>query len=335
VLFGVLPTLWRHAQKPRHAGLSKTAAPAIAPFPTMLVTTHSAQAAASAAPRQRTFPPRRIGDWKIDMLLAEGAFSRVYRARPAGFSTNQPADYAVKVLRERCQNEPLAMEMLRREAALGANLSHPHLVPVLDASVSSPPYYLVMPRLEGISLRTALADGEPLIVPHALWIARQVAEAMGAMHAWRWLHGDIKPANIFVAPSGHVTLLDLGMARRMDRPGHMIDRPVTGTFHYIAPELVTSVMAADQRSDIYSLGVTLYRSLTGRLPFTAESIDELVRAHRELAVPDLRRFRPQLPRTVCQLIREMLAKQPIRRPQNAGELVARLMELEIETFAER
>jgi serine/threonine-protein kinase len=298
-------------------------------------TTDPAQAVASTVRRERPVPARRLGDWQIDMLLAEGAFCRVYRARPIRCSTRQPADYVVKMLREHREYDPLAVEMLRREAYLGRRLSHPHLVPVLDAAVRDAPYFVVQPRLEGVSLNALLAEAEPLIAPRSLWIARQAAEAMTAMHEAGWLHGDIKPSNILVAPTGHATLLDLGMARRIDKPGHLVDRPLAGTFRYVAPELTCSTWGADQRSDIYSLGVTLYQSLTGHLPFTADTIRQLVRAHREMAVPDPRRVRPQLSRSVSDLLREMLAKQPIRRPQNGRELVSRLVQLEIETFDER
>jgi serine/threonine-protein kinase len=121
----------------------------------------------------------------------------------------------------------------------------------------------------------------------------------------------------------------------MDRPGNVIDRPLTGTPHYLPPELVSSKIRADQRSDVYSLGVTLYWSLTGRLPFTADTVAELVRAHREITVPDPRRVRPQLPRNVSRYVLQMMSKQPLRRPQTAQEVAERLMDFEIETFEER
>jgi serine/threonine-protein kinase len=291
--------------------------------------------ASGSARLRRTFPPRIVGTWKIDALLDEGTFARTYRARPADCPPHRPADYALKVLRKELEDNEQIVEMVQREAYVGRRLSHPHLVPILDANVKQSPFFVVMPCLPGATLRQAILNGQLVPLPHALWIARQVAEGLSALHDTGWLHGDVKPSNVLVSADGHVTLVDLGMARRIDRPGSIVDRPFTGTLNYMSPELVVSAVRADQRSDIYSLGVTLYRSLTGQLPFTAETAGALVRAHRELSVPDPRRLRPQLPRNVCSYVLRMMAKQPIRRPQTAQEVADQLMRFEIETFEER
>jgi serine/threonine-protein kinase len=162
-----------------------------------------------------------------------------------------------------------------------------------------------------------------------------VAEALEALHAAGWMHGDLKPGNVFLSPGGHVTLLDLGFARRCDETGSAVDRLLTGTCNYMAPELITSALGADIRSDIYSLGVVLFELLAGRLPFTGGSLTELTEQHRRCRPPDLRRLAPQLAGGVVQLVQQMLAKDPLRRPQSPCELIDRLVRLEIATFSER
>ena len=97
-----------------------------------------------------------------------------------------------------------------------------------------------------------------------------MAEALGALDAGGWMHGDVKPSNIFLSPQGHVTLLDLGFARRRGESGTAADRCVMGTGHYLAPECITAAAAADIRSDIYSLGAVLFQILAGRLPLEGD-----------------------------------------------------------------
>ena len=112
-------------------------------------------------------------------------------------------------------------------------------------------------------------------------------------------------------------------------------RPLTGTLAYIAPEMVTSALAADPRSDIYSLGVTLYEMLTGRRPWNSDDPGELATLHREAKPPQLNTVRPDVPRTIADLVQEMLAKDALRRPANPRELASRLVKLEIESFSLR
>jgi len=276
-----------------------------------------------------------IGQWQLDGLIGEGSFTCVYRARPVNCPPDRPADYAVKVLRKQWEDDSQAVDLIRREALIGCQVSHPHLAPVLDARVERPPYHLVMPYLPGATLSAALAVCKCPAVPHSLWIARQVARALGALHARGWIHGDVKPDNILISPKGHVTLCDLGLARRIEDPGSVVDRPLVGTFHYVSPELITSALRADARSDIYSLGVTLYEMLAKRLPFQANTLEELAMSHCQEIPPDLRSLQPRLPRRVARLVGKMLAKHPLRRPQTARELARKLAAAEIETFDER
>jgi len=278
---------------------------------------------------------RRVKEWELAGLAAEGSLTQVYRAQPAGAPAGLPAPYALKILRPEWQDDPRAVGMICREALVGRKVSHPHLISVLAANVSGPPYYVVMPWLTGATLGHRLARRGPPDPPFALWTARQVAEALDALHAAGWMHGDVKPSNVFVSPEGHATLLDLGFARRPTETGSVVERCVMGTGNYIAPELITSALRADIRSDIYSLGAVLFEMLSGRLPFEGTSLAELAAQHQQARPPDLRTLVPHLPTGVIRLVREMLAKEPLRRPQTPRELIDRLVALEVATFAER
>ncbi|MHB1036202.1 MAG: serine/threonine-protein kinase [Pirellulales bacterium] len=289
----------------------------------------------SARPASGLKPPGRVGNWELVRLVGQGRLAQVYQARPIDASSDTASCYAIKVLRDRWHDDSEAVGLVRREAAVGCRLAHPHLVSILATHVEGPPYYVVMPWLTGSSLAERLVAGERPTVPAALWYARQVADALDALHAIGWMHADVKPSNIFVSPEGHATLLDLGFARRVSEVGSAANRCILGTIHYLAPEMVTSALGADIRSDLYSLGVTLFELLTGRVPFAGDTLGELAVQHRQAIPPDPRAYRPDLPKPVVRLVRRLLAKEPLRRPQTPRELIERLAALEIETFAER
>ncbi len=276
-----------------------------------------------------------LGGWELLERVAEGAYSNVYRARPADRCSPLPGSYAVKVLREPWCDRRETVELFRQEASVARQISHPHLISILAANTSEKPYFVVSPWLSGQTLSKVLDAGSLLDLPAALWIARQVAEALHAMETAGWRHGDVKPENMIVSPEGHVTLIDLGFAQRLGEGGSVVDRPVMGTYRYIAPELITSRLAADIRSDVYSLGVVLFQMLSGRLPFEGETLAELAEKHRNWRPPDLRQLVPSLPGGVMRLVREMLSKNPWHRPRHAREIVDRLVDLEIGSFAQR
>ena len=287
--------------------------------------------AASHLPGVRALGSPCVGSWRLEGSLGEGRWTRVYRARPSAGCPH--ADYAVKVLRPEHEQDPVAIGLLRREAAVGRRVVHPHLVSVLAAHTEAPPFYIVTPCLEGATLRDTIRFAGRLDVPHALWLVRQAAEAMRELHRHGWLHNDIKPDNVFVGVTGHVTLLDLGLCSPLRR-GLAGAAAVAGSPAYAAPELHFAHAAASAACDIYSLGVTLYESLTGGVPFPQSSEEELRAAVLTRVPPDPRRVAPSVSSRVARLLRRLLAKDPLRRP-DADELVDWLAELEIETFDER
>lgn len=191
--------------------------------------------------------------------------------------------------------------------AAGTDAKHPNLIPVLDGSTDASIPYLVMPRIEGATLRET-RDRAPSVIelPVALWIVRQTAEALAALHGAGWVHGDLKPDNLMVGRDGHVTLIDLGFAT----PRHTARRGVfRGTPQYAAPETLDGSLAALASSDVFSLGRMLWESLA-LLPPTAPSAVE----------------------PVAELVERMLGDDPAHRP-TADVIAAELLRIEVQSLA--
>jgi eukaryotic-like serine/threonine-protein kinase len=306
-------------------------------------------------------PLHRVRQWELVEFAAQGSLARIYRARPVSATlttvlqrsrhvsspsrrsvainsvlpAEQPPSYAIKMLRRCWEDSAAAVRLLQREAAVGQSVAHPHLVPVLSAYVLEAPHLLVMPWLEGASLERRLAAGQQFSVAKTLWIARQTTEALDALHQAGWTHGDVTPGNIHVSPSGHVTLIDLNFARRHDEIGSAVDRPIMGTCSYIAPEHLTSALRPDIRSDVYSLGVVMFEMLSGNLPYQSKELAALATEHRQSAPADLTQLASHVPREVVALVRQMLAHDPLRRPQSLPELISWLVSLEIDSLVQR
>ncbi len=288
----------------------------------------------AALPTLEAGLPRTLGNWELLRLLGEGPLARVYQARALN-GPSPEARYAVKVLRDEFADDPNMVNLLRREATVGRTVSHPHLIPVLSAQVHERPMFIVMPRLIGLTLAERIATRRPISVSQALWIARQTAQALDALHTAGWLHGDIKPSNVFLSPDGHVTLLDLGFAQPINDGGCPLTRPLLGTLHYMAPESLISTSRTDARSEVYSLGVMLFEMLAGRLPFPAKETSELIEQHLLRPASDLRVRNHNLRTAVASLVWKMLAKNTLRRPQSAKDLIRQLMPLEIDELPQR
>jgi serine/threonine protein kinase len=278
---------------------------------------------------ERLRPLKCVGNWQLTKLAGRGSFTEVFLARPLGCRPNWPADYAVKILNPQFARDELAIDVMRREVEVASQVSHQHLVAILEAHFDDIAKYLVMPRLKGVSVGQVIEKVGYVSIRQSLWIIRQVTEALDTLHRAGWLHGDVKPENIMLSPQGHVTLIDLGFALRKNEAMMTEVRTVRGTLNYVAPETMTSVYCSDERSDIYSLGITLFQMLTGRLPFDAQTPADLIEAHRGQPIPDPRQFNDQIPDTVVRMLSRMTAKQPVRRHQSVRELVTELLPLEV------
>jgi len=277
--------------------------------------------------------------------LGKGRWTHVLRARPFSAPAHHPADYVLKVIREEGQDFQRAWQLLRREALVASQMSHPRLAVVLATHLEQAPYYLILPYQEGNTLAALLKQqsarqanvlGRTPTLPLArtIWIVRQLAEGLAALHQRGWLHGDVKPANAIVAARGEVTLLDFGFARKLLTDECQGTSAWWGTLRYAPPESFVSRREITAAADTYSLGLILYELLTNQSPFSGILVDNLPLAHLQRPLPDARNFRRDLPAKLFRLLRQMTAKEPLRRPCDE-ELIERLVGLEIENLAER
>jgi serine/threonine-protein kinase len=227
--------------------------------------------------------------------------------------------------------------MFHQEREAGSSVSHPHVVPVLDSILQQDLPFLIMPWLEGQTLRTHLEAGTTFSLSHALWIARQATEALNALAESRWVHNDIKPENLFLSPMGHLTLIDLGFATEFSGEGfsqQLGETPPLGTLNYMAPEKADPQCPVIPSSDLYSLGIVLFEMLAGMPPRIVHRLEDLsshcvTREHIHAMLP------PSIPSKVADLIAWMTHPCPSQRVDSARKLLRRWYELEIESFRGR
>jgi serine/threonine protein kinase len=274
--------------------------------------------------------PRSPG-FQLLQHLGGGLMTSVYSARSAG----DDAPCALKVLREDWDDPPTAIKLLQREARAGLTTAHPHLVRILEAHVTSPPYYLVMELLPGVSLRQRLRRDYRLRPREAVWIIRQMAEALAALHKAGFLHGDIKPDNVRLIDDGTAVLLDLGFAHRPGENAALLNAGyILGTANYLAPEQCEPMPWEDRASDVFSLGVMLFEMLAGRLPYPAGSLRQTLRRHACDPPADIRRSVGSVPAPLVALLERLLARRAEDRP-SASSVVQQLINLEIVSLRRR
>jgi WD40 repeat protein/predicted Ser/Thr protein kinase len=270
--------------------------------------------------------------YQVESLLGKGGMGDVYRARHRLMERT----VAVKVINPEIVNRPEAVRRFQREVKAAARLSHPNIVTAYDAEQAGDLHLLVMEYVEGRDLACVVKETGPLSVEDACQCVRQAA--LGLEHARKcgMVHRDIKPQNLMLTPEREVKILDFGLAQFAREavapgkpgrgPGELTDaHSMMGTPDYMAPEQAESARSADIRSDIYSLGATLYYLLAGAPPFSEGSVLEKLKAHAEQTLPPLAELRDDVPAELEQVLRRMMAKDPserYQRPEDVAEALA-------------
>ncbi len=262
--------------------------------------------------------PGRLLAERYELLghIARGGMADVWEAR----DTLLGRKVAVKVLHSQFSNDPSFVTRFRREAQAAANLSHPNIVSIFDWGEEESLYFIVMELIEGTSLRDVIRSGDKVLPRRAGEIAAEVAAALAVSHRAGLIHRDIKPGNILLTHDGTVKVTDFGIARAWDDSEELTRTgAVIGTATYFSPEQAQGE-PADERSDIYSLGVVLYEMLVGRPPFKGDSPVSVAYQHVQEPALLPSADNPDVPANLERIVMRAMDKVPELRYQSAMEL---------------
>ena len=266
----------------------------------------------------------RLGDFLVLDKIGEGGMGLVVKSKRRG--SNQVV--AIKLLPHRLTEDAQAVLRFRREVELASSLQHPNIVTALEHGTEDNQLFFVMEYVDGTDVATLVKKRGSLSLLSAVDHLRDAARALNYAHELGVIHRDIKPGNLLVNRNGDAKVLDMGLARQAEKTEseHTVtdltrSGIVLGTADYMSPEQALNAKNADNRSDIYSLGCTLYYMLAGHPPYEGETAMEKIVAHRERPIPSLRSVRDDVPNPVEQIYTRMVAKKPEERYQTAGELL--------------
>ena len=267
------------------------------------------------------------GRYRLEARIAAGGMSTVYRA----LDETLERQVAVKLMNREVATDSDQLERFRREARAVAQLSHPHIVGVIDAGEDDSRPYIVFEYVEGETLKDRIRRLGRLPITEAVAYAIEIARALGAAHARHIVHRDVKPQNVLIDHEGSAKVTDFGIARTLEEDGLTADGRVLGTTDYVSPEQALGQDVTGQ-SDFYSLGVVLYEMLTGEVPFTGESQVAVAMKHVRETIPDVQLKRPEISAALASVVDTATAKRLDERYADDAELIADLEDvLAIET----
>ena len=259
-----------------------------------------------------------LGDrYEILEKIGSGGMSEVYRARDHRLNR----DVAIKVLKQEFNSDRSFIGKFRTEAHAAACLSHPNIVHVFDVGEEADIHYIVMELVEGITLTTYISRKGKLEIRETIGIAMQVAQGIEAAHEQHIVHRDIKPQNIIISRDGKVKVTDFGIAKAATN--ETITSSTMGSVHYISPEQARGGYC-DERSDIYSLGITMYEMLTGRVPFEGDSTVSVALLHIQGEMVSPREYEPMIPVSLEKIVLKCTQKKPEMRYRTVTELIDNL-----------
>ena len=255
--------------------------------------------------------------YEILELIGSGGMSDVYKAKCHKLNRY----VAIKVLKDEFSSDEGFVSKFKMEAQAAACLSHPNIVSIYDVVDEGKLHYIVMELIEGITLKSYIAQKRRLDVKEAVSISIQVAQGIAAAHSRNIVHRDIKPQNIIISKDGKVKVADFGIARAAT--SQTITVSAVGSVHYISPEQARGGYS-DARSDIYSFGITMYEMVTGRVPFEGDNTVTVALAHLEEPITRPSVYNPQIPVSLENIILKCTEKKPEHRYRSVEEVIADL-----------
>lgn len=273
---------------------------------------------------QKATADREIGKYRIEKIIGKGGWSVVY----GGVHSFLNLPVAIKMLKHDMAMDPDFLARFQNEARIVASLNHHNIVRVYDIEHIYRTVFIVMEYLEGMSLRVLMDGAAGLPLPMMLEFLVQTAYGLVYAHDQGIVHQDIKPANLFLCKGDHLKILDFGLACHRDEE----QMDWEGTIHYMSPEQIEGD-TVDERTDIYSLGITAFEMAVGRLPFAYPDVAKVMDAHVNEALPDPCDLNPELPAQLGEIIVRATEKNPDDRFSSASELLRLLLPLSAECGA--
>ena len=252
--------------------------------------------------------------YEIIGKIGSGGMSDVYKARDAKLNRF----VAIKILKQEFSVDQGFVSKFRMEAQSAACLSHPNIVNIFDVGEENGVYYIVMELIEGITLKKYIERRKKLGIRESIEVSMQVSRGLQAAHSEHIIHRDIKPQNIMISKDGKIKVTDFGIARAVS--SQTISSNTMGSVHYISPEQARGGYC-DERSDIYSLGITMYEMLTGRVPFEGDSTVAVALQHIQSEMVPPRQYEPLIPVSLEKIILKCTQKKPENRYGSATELL--------------
>lgn len=257
--------------------------------------------------------------YKIIESLGEGGMANVYLAHDLVLDR----DVSVKLLRLDLRDDPSTKRRFEREAMAATQLNDPHIVGVYDVGEEHGIQYMVMEYVKGTDLKNYIHDHYPIPLPQVIDIMEQVLSAVQTAHANGIIHRDLKPQNILIDENKNIKITDFGIAMAASQNSMTQTNSLLGSVHYLSPEQARGSIATPQ-SDIYSLGIILFELLTGQVPFEGETAVSIALKHFRDEIPSVRRFNPQIPQPLENVVYRATAKHPCDRYHDVAAMAADL-----------
>ena len=259
---------------------------------------------------------KTLGQYQIIKLIGQGGMAKIYLA----YQPSIRREVAIKVMSSPLQESAGSIKRFAQEVEVIAHLQHPQIIPVYDFGEHDDQIYIVMAYIRGGTLADRI-DQAPNGLPNQkiIRLLDLIAEGLDYAHAKGIVHRDLKPNNILIDESGHPYIADFGLAKLTEGKIELTNTMMTGTAAYMAPEIAQSGKST-KRADVYAIGIILFEMLTGKLPFQGETPYKMLSAHIHQPVPNIHKFRPDLPEAVQTVMDKVLAKDPVNRFATTGEL---------------